>query len=91
MDLKNLKIGQSVTAAEIELGEKDLEDLVGEVRGWCTDHLPKILREAKATILKQVHLTGKEELRRDHDGNSQVDWLIEKMIGEYLKNGKINF
>jgi hypothetical protein len=91
MDLKNLKIGQSVTANEIELTDKDLEDLVGEVRGWCTDHLPKILREAKASILKRVHLTGNEVMRRDHDGNTQVDWLIEKMIGEHLKNGKINF
>ena len=50
----------------------------------------KSVEQIKILVLQDTRMTGDEVLRRDYDGNSQVDWLIEKMIGELLTQNKIN-
>lgn len=42
------------------------------------------------TILKEANINPRSELRRAYDGMSQADWLVEKMIGEFLIDGKVN-
>lgn len=42
-------------------------------------------------VLLNLDLSDDVELRRDFDGISQASYLVEKMIGEYLSKGKINY
>ncbi len=42
-------------------------------------------------ILKESDLDRNDTIRRDHDGISHVDVLIEKMIAEIITEGEPNF
>lgn len=66
--------------------------LVGELMSSVrTIYHPKLsVASVKTRVLKDVGLEETSVLRRDFDGCSGVGWLIEKMIGEILTNGRIN-
>jgi len=95
MDLSKLKVGQTVVADDV-LADKDYEEIFGIVRGYVnTGKFQNLVRQMKTEILKEIKdklaVDGTVEVRRDYDGISQLDWLIEKMIGEQLSKGKINW
>ena len=43
------------------------------------------------TVLKETRLEKHVEIRRDHDGVSSAEYLVEKMIGEMLIEGSIKW
>jgi len=91
---KKTHIPKKITEQKDEkfISEKDLEDLIGEVRGFCNSgKMQSFIAQAKKEILKGVSLKGDEMVRRDYDGVSSIDYVIEKMIGEFLSDDKINF
>lgn len=69
-----------------------LEEVLNLVRDEARG---KEFRQAVKNVVKRVvEKSGLEPatpIRRDHDGVSSLDWLVEKMLGEYLKNERINW
>ncbi|MEK2647441.1 hypothetical protein [Bdellovibrio sp. BCCA] len=74
-------------------GEKN-DELVDElisnvkiaVQSFKFDELIERITEES---LQKSGLKKDEFLRRSFDGNSEVSWLVRKMIGEFLSEGKI--
>jgi len=74
---------------------EDLAAIHGIVRGHLVSAKFKNAIEAiKKDILKEIkrelEISKEAMVRRDFDGVTQLDWLIQTMIGEHLSDGKIN-
>jgi hypothetical protein len=79
-------------ASDVYSGQ-DYEEIYGIVRGHLeSPKFKNIMNGIKKDILKEIkqklEIESHEEVRRDHDGVSQLNFLIEKMIGEFLSEGK---
>lgn len=61
----------------------------------ATDKFNKAISLIKDEILKKIKdklgFSADTEIKRDYDGNSQLDWLVEKMVGEFLAEEKIKW
>jgi hypothetical protein len=74
--------------------ELDLNgEMIAELRSAVisrmnTDGKKMAINRLVKEIISEVGLEPTSVLRRAHDGCSQVDWLIEKMIGEFLIDGQ---
>lgn len=73
----------------MDIGESILFELIDTVKARYSDR--KSIRTMVKECLDDVGIEPTTVLRRDHDGCSEAAWLLEKMIGELLKDGKINF
>lgn len=49
----------------------------------------KSIMQIKDEVLRTTGFRWDDVLRREYDGVTQIDWLIEKMIGELLSENKI--
>lgn len=50
-------------------------------------HVFRIVKEVGASI-KKLKIPSNIEYRRDYDGVSELNWLIEKMVGNILADDK---
>lgn len=79
---------------EADMGS-DYADIYEIVGDYCNSEkfsgaIKKMKEEVLKEITKKTRLKAHDEVRRDFDGATELDWLVEKMFGEYLtNNGKI--
>ena len=79
-----------------QLNSDDSGSLNDSVVEELRSNVKKLIQDKKFVekiVSKAIHETGIERstvLRRAYDGNSEAEFLVEKMIGEFLSEGKIN-
>lgn len=71
------------------MGEQIVSELITTVKSVMYNN--EAIRKIVKTILDDVGIEPTTVLRRDHDGVSEASWLVEKMIGEYLKDQRPRF
>lgn len=70
-------------------------ELINDIRDAVTDRMNStefkvFIRDITHQITRDLKVEPHALLRRDHDGISTAEFLIEKMIGEVLSTGRIN-
>ena len=74
------------------INEKDsntILEMAQEVKNVISAN-ENVINRLVEKVLLELDLTDDVELRRDHDGVSQASYMVRKMIGEYLAQGKSN-
>ena len=90
------KLLEKTALDELVYEGKDYESIYGIVRGHLNSGkfitaIERIKGDILREIRRELDIPSDAYVRRDHDGVSKLDYLIEKMMGEHLASGKIRF
>lgn len=71
--------------------DSKVDALASFVQMQFDSHLEEVINQTVRSVCEEAGIDPQQEIRRAQDGVSSAEWMVQKMIGELLTDGKIKY